>query len=484
MNDVLRKCSKYLNDCVSIPKVSLEKGLMSELVLNSADVKKDSVFFAVKGESSHGKKYIDHAIALGAIAIVLDSRDKNTVKVSNKPLIFIDGLKEKIPVIARKFYKTKPDKLVGVTGTNGKTTCSLLVHSAIQYLNKKSTYIGTLGVIDEQGKSIVRNTTPDIFMLHKIISGLDHQVVMLEVSSHGIKQGRVSGLDFHTKIFTNLTQDHLDYHGSMHDYRETKYNFLKNPVGANLILDSEGDLTAELLKINKHNIITTGLNKTAMISAKVLDENFEGQTVEVKYKHHKSKIKTSLIGEFNIKNLLSSLGCLISLGEDFNTSCEALSSVRVIPGRMNQFQLRNQTRVIVDYAHTPDALEKTLIAIHKINKNKVITVLGCGGERDQTKRPKMTRIAEQYSDFIVLTNDNPRTEDPKKIIEDMLMGVKDSSKISVILDRGDAIKKAISLSCGGVVLITGKGHEETQDFGNNIVPFSDIQFIKDLTAYE
>jgi UDP-N-acetylmuramoyl-L-alanyl-D-glutamate--2,6-diaminopimelate ligase len=480
MNDALRKCSQYLNDCVSIPKANLEKGLISELVLNSSDVKKDSLFFAVQGELSHGKSYIDHAIALGAIAIVLDSRDRDTIEAKNKPLIFIDGLKEKIPVIASKFYKAKQSRLVGVTGTNGKTTCSLLVHSAMQYLNKKSAYIGTLGVIDELGRKVTRNTTPDIFTLHKIISELDHQTIMLEVSSHGIKQGRVSGLDFHTKIFTNLTQDHLDYHGSMDDYRETKYNFIKHPSGTNLILDSTEELTEELLKINKHNIITTGLNQAATISAKVLDENFQGQIIEVKYKQQKSKIKTTLIGEFNIKNLLNSLGCLISLGEDFNNSCQALSSVRAIPGRMNQFLFRDQTRVIIDYAHTPDALEKILIAILKFNENKVITVLGCGGDRDQAKRPKMARIAEQYSDLIVLTNDNPRTESPKKIIEEMLRGVKDSSKASIIFDRGDAIRKAISLSRGGTILIAGKGHEETQDFGNSVIPFSDIQFIKNL----
>jgi len=483
MNKKLDQYSHYLSEEVATSSVILEKEIIADLTLNSSNVKKNAIFFALKGATTHGIKYIDQAIKSGAIAVVLDSKEKHLVDSESYPMIYIDNLKDKIPDIACEFYKAKPEKLVGITGTNGKTTSALLMHQALTFLNKKSSYIGTLSLF--QGATLNQNchTTPDIFLLHKMISESQGNYIMLEVSSHGIEQGRVSGLDFHTKIFTNLSQDHLDYHGTMEAYRAIKRSFLISDTQSNLVLDITEELSKELIKKDLHNIITFGLDVNAMIMGSIAHQDLEGQLIEVTYQNKSDVINTKLIGDFNAKNILSALGGLVSLGEDFNKSCEALSTVKQIEGRTNQFILNKNTRVMVDYAHTPDALEKVLFSLSRlIRKNKIITVLGCGGERDKQKRPIMAGIAEYYSNHVVLTNDNPRKEEPASIIDDMLRGASNKKNFTTILDRADAIDYAIDRAEGGMILLAGKGHEQFQDLGTEVKHFCDLEYIKGVIA--
>lgn len=457
---------------------------------NSREVTKNTLFLAYPGEKSDGRQYISQAIAQGAVAICYDPSDDFVVENIEVPCIPIKNLKIKQSDIAARFYDFPSEKIpvIGVTGTNGKTSITHFIAEALGDCG----VIGTIGYGFPFQLKKTMNTTPDGLQLQKILAELIDQgakTIAMEVSSHALSQQRVNNIQFHTAVFTNLTQDHLDFHVTMENYRDAKELLFKNmaeaaaathqPTAVINIDDEAGQYYAE--KYQHHlNVITYALkNKNADIVAEKWSPTSKGFDVSVKTPWGDGKFHCPLIGEFNIANVLAVLGVLGNLKMPLTDIFKKLSQLKTVNGRMQLFYQENKPHVIVDYAHTPDALEKALNSVRSHCDGKLICVFGCGGDRDKTKRPKMGSIAEQLADQIIITNDNPRSEDPHQIAEEILNGAKNKHQFSVVLDRGQAIEKAIQMAGkNDWVLVAGKGHETEQIIDENVLHHNDGEVVQ------
>jgi len=464
------------------------------LAWDSRHIRKGDLFFACEGEVEHGKKYIPCAKDGGAVAIALetDSSDE-ALSLSERhkiPVVAVDNLSAKLGEIASLFFSrpTASLNLIGITGTNGKTSCS---HILAQCLPVPCGVIGTMGAGIWGDLKSVNNTTPGAVELQqwmRELCDLDAKSVVMEVSSHGLEQGRVNGCQFDIAVFTNLTQDHLDYHGTMEQYGLSKLKLFQmesvNSVVVNLDDKFSGKIIDEVK--GRKNIIGITLNQTLaddteidIISAKS-ESSLKGTKISIESSFGSSVIDTSLIGEFNVTNLLLVLACSLQLGDNFDQACARLSQVVAPGGRLEKFGGNHLPIVVVDYAHTPDALEKVLQTLKKITKGKLYSLIGCGGDRDIGKRAQMGAIAENYSDLVYVTNDNPRTESPKVIVEHILEGIKDKNNVVVELDREKAIRHSIrQANEHDVVLVAGKGHENYQIIGTERLNFSDREIVID-----
>ena len=456
---------------------------ISDLQFDSRLVKNDDIFFAIKGNKNDGHNYLNDVIKKGIVAVVVEDIPKNTY--SNVTYIKVDNTKEAMGIIAANFFHhpTKKIKLVGVTGTNGKTTIVSLLHQLFTLIGENVGMLSTIEnkIIDTTSNST--HTTPDILTINRMLKNMVDQkctYCFMEVSSHAIVQNRLSGLNFAAGVFTNLTRDHLDYHKSFAEYRDVKKSFFDSLDSDAFSLLNIDDKNAKKMKEHtKSTIKTYALNKLADYKCKILENEFEGMLLKIE----KTECWVRLVGEFNAYNILSSYAVAKEFGFDSLNTLRCLSLLHSAKGRFDFVKNDNQIIGIVDYAHTDDALFNVLHTINNIKKNssEIITVFGCGGNRDKSKRSIMTNVACNNSSKVIITTDNPRSEKPEDIFYDMQSGLNlnQKNKILVISDRKQAIRTASKLAkSDDIVLVAGKGHEKFQEINGIKVPFDDMQELK------
>ena len=437
-------------------------------------VTKGKTFVAIKGYTVDGHDYINQAIENGATFIISEKDLDITV-----PYLKVKDTEKYIEQKLEEEYSSnfKDLKIIGVTGTNGKTTTCYLIYQMLKELNKKAAYIGTIGFYLNDEIRELPNTTPDILSLYKLIMEAKEkevEYIIMEVSSHALSLSRIAGINFDVAAFTNLSQDHLDFHKDMIDYLNAKkliINHLKQK--GTLIVNLDEETSKEFIFKNK---LTIGKNGDYKITN--YNYNPDSTDLEFTFKNNTYKVKTNLINEFNIYNYLMSLAILNNLDIPIENIIKITNKVYPPRGRCETIKV-NDSYAVIDYAHTPDAVEKIIKAYKELNVGKVITVLGCGGDRDPKKRPIMGDIATSLSDKVIFTSDNPRTEDPKKILEDITKNNK-STNYEVIVDREKAIIKGISLlNKNDFLLILGKGHEDYQIIGTEKIHFDDAEIVKE-----
>jgi UDP-N-acetylmuramoyl-L-alanyl-D-glutamate--2,6-diaminopimelate ligase len=447
---------------------------------DSRAIKPGDAFVAVQGLRSHGMEHAEQAVRNGAVAVICDEQAPPVDL--DVPVVCIEGLRERVGELAARFWAAPSDlmTIAGVTGTNGKTSVAHFLAQAWQQAFGAGGLIGTLGygTLDElQGGD---RTTPDVFRLNQILAGLlDGGVdrVAMEVSSHALEQGRCQTVQFDAAVFTNLSRDHLDYHADMQAYAASKKRLFTEFVPRFAIINRD-DLTGrswigELSE--KLQVLSYGLAPGAELHAEILAMDADGMSLQLRGPWGASRMRTSLLGAFNASNLLAAAGTLALLGMDWDEVMGALEMVRPVPGRMMRLGGdTGQPLVVVDYAHTPDALAQALQAVKAHLSGRLVCVFGCGGNRDRGKRAEMGRTAEVLADELVVTSDNPRFESVTSIINDILGGLDDPRRARVEPDRAAAITTAIS-SCGpgDIVLVAGKPHETFQEIDGQRIPFSD-----------
>ena len=453
-----------------------------DLEFDSRKIKQGDVFIALEGSIVDGHTFISKAIENGAKTILVE---KDVEKVEGINYFLVDELREKMGIIASNFYGYPQNqlKIVGVTGTNGKTTTTYILESILGEKN-----VARIGTVEYKiGDEIIPapNTTPSSLEIIKICKkALEKNIkyLIMEVSSHGLDIGRVNMLRFEAGIFTNLTLDHLDYHKTMENYYLAKrklFDLVKDKK--NSIINIDDEYGKRYLEYT--NGISYGIGQ-GDIQGEIKQITREGQEVTIKIFEKEYKINLRLLGRYNLSNLLGAIGAVKTLGLSDEEIISKIPLIHGAPGRFEPVKIDRDFTVIVDYAHTGDALENILKSINEFKTNRVITVFGCGGDRDKTKRPIMGGIAEKYSDIVIVTSDNPRTEDPEEIIKDIVVGLTKENHI-IEIHREKAIEKAISLAeKNDIILIAGKGHENYQVIGREKIHFDDkeevIKAIKKL----
>jgi UDP-N-acetylmuramyl-tripeptide synthetase len=475
--------------------------LLSTLGLNFTSITADSrtvsagaLFLAYPGTHSDGRQYIAQAIAAGASAVLwesavlLEGQDFAWDPALNVANLGVNQLKQQVGQIAAEFYQYPSRKfgMVGVTGTNGKTSVSQWIAQALLALDKKAAVIGTIGNgfigAEDQGLTEASNTTPDAILLQAMLADYAQQgaeSVVMEVSSHGLDQGRVNGVEFDIAVFTNLTRDHLDYHETMDAYASAKQKLFSWPnLGAAVLNvdDPFGKKIAETLSESDFPCMTYGLTH-GDVRARELKLNQFGIAMKVITPQGEAVLAAPVLGRFNAYNLLAVLATLLVRKVPLHDAVSAIAKVKSVPGRMEQFGGGNQPLVVVDYAHTPDALKNVLMSLREQTQGRLICVFGCGGDRDVGKRPLMGAIAEKLADHVVVTSDNPRSESPALIIEQIVHGM--TVQPSIATDRAIAIQQTIKFANkDDIVLLAGKGHEDYQEVAGVKMPFSDIAIAK------
>ena len=465
---------------------SKKKIFFSGISFNSKDIKKDNIFFAIKGNNFDGNKFISIAIKKGSKIIISEKRITNP----QKDILFIHtkNIRKLLAEIAFKIYKNKPNNLIAVTGTNGKSSVSDFYFQLLKLNKIKVASIGTLGVKSKNFRSNLPNTTIDPIRLGQILSKLKSQKinnVIMEASSHGLSQHRLDGLKFSSGIFTNLSQDHLDYHKNFKEYFKAKQYLFENLIRkkGNVITDETLPEFKRIKKIAISRKLKLQVLNNSKNQFQILSHSYRGekQILKIRYYNLTREINLNLIGKIQLKNILMAIIAAKNSNISLIKILNVLSQLKPIDGRLEKIgKIKNKSKVILDYAHTPDALRICLSNLKEQFPNKkIILLFGCGGNRDQNKRFKMGKIACDYSNEIYLTDDNPRFEDPRKIRDDIKKGIQDTS-IKEIPDRKKAISEAIkNLNTGDILLVAGKGHEKTQDFGKKKIYFSDKKIILD-----
>jgi UDP-N-acetylmuramoyl-L-alanyl-D-glutamate--2,6-diaminopimelate ligase len=448
------------------------------LALDSRKVRPGDLFLAYPGEAGDGRGYIDQAIAAGAVAVIAEAGVEPSAR--SAPVIEVAGLRAEAGRIAARFHHDPSASMavVGVTGTNGKTSCTQLLGQALRLAGRSCGVIGTLGSSLDGTLEGGGLTTPDPLALQgQLAAWRDQNVrdVAMEVSSHGLAQGRVNGTHFRGAVFTNLSRDHLDFHGSMENYGAAKAALFDLPGLQFAVLNHDdlfGAALAARLQTRVPRIVTFGFAEGAAVRAATATYRADGVDAQVRTPWGELQLRSGLLGDFNLSNLLAVVATLGSLGVDLRTIETIAPRLQPIAGRMQRVAAAADIEVIVDYAHTPDGLEHALAALRQHCRGALWCVFGCGGDRDRGKRPLMGALAEKLADRVVLTSDNPRTEDAAQIIADILAGM--DGAVHVEADRRSAIGFAIAnAAAGDVILLAGKGHEGYQLIGAEVRPFSD-----------
>ena len=479
LKDILYKVS--LDIVIGATDVSI-----NQIQFDSRAVQSDDVFVALKGSIVDGHDYIEKAVSKGATAVILeelpDYQDESVTYIK------VENAHNALALMADNFYDnpSKKLKLVGVTGTNGKTTTTSLLYQLFKKSGFKTGLISTVEILIDEKIVPTKHTTPDPITINKHLAdmatvGVDY--CFMEVSSHGIAQERVTGLEFAGGVFTNLSHDHLDYHNSFAEYRDVKKRFFDElPKQAFALSNLDDKNGAVMLQNTKAKKIGYALKSFTDYRAQILENQFGGLLLKI----NEHEVWSKMVGQFNAYNVLAIYACAIELGLEAIEVLEVISRLEGVAGRFQYFTtIKNNITAIVDYAHTPDALKNVLETINSIRtrNERVITVVGCGGDRDSTKRPKMAHIAAALSDQVIFTSDNPRTEDPQKILDDMEEGVQpqDFKKTITILDRRQAIKTAAKMADkNDIILIAGKGHETYQEINGVRSDFNDRTIIADF----
>ena len=480
---------KLLKDILYKVNINTTLGSTNVLVdaveFDSRKVKQNTLFVAQKGLVFDGHQFIDKAIELGAVVVVCEDLPSNLNK--NITYIQVEDANEALAIIASNFYDNPSSKLklVGVTGTNGKTTIASLLYALFQKAGYKTGLLSTVKILVDTKFYEATHTTPNSVLINHYLNemveaGVDY--CFMEVSSHGIHQKRTAGLKFVGGIFTNLTHDHLDYHKTFQEYRDVKKIFFDElPKTAFALVNADDKNGLVMLQNSKAKKYTYALKTMSDFKAKIIENQFSGLLLNI----NGNEVWAKLIGSFNAYNLLAVYGTANLLGLETNETLTLLSELESVNGRFQHFISKEGITAVVDYAHTPDALKNVLETINdiKTGNEQIITVVGCGGNRDKAKRPIMGRIASQLSTQVIFTSDNPRDEDPQTILNEIESGVapQNFKKTISILDREQAIKTATKLAkVGDIILIAGKGHETYQEVKGVRSHFDDYEKIMKL----
>ena len=462
------------NTSLSINKIEFDSRLISD----------GDMYIAITGVNVDGHSFISQAIKNGANCIVCEKIPDN--KTDGVVYVNVKSSRKALAIISSNYFDNPSSKLnlIGVTGTNGKTTIATLLFDLYTELEIKSGLISTVKISYDNKNFQANQTTPDSLSINRFLSEMVNSNVrycFMEVSSHGIDQNRTDGLVFKGGIFTNLTHDHLDYHESFENYRDTKKQFFDSLSNNSFALTNNDDKNGMVMLQNTiADKYTYSLNSVSDFKAKILESSFDGMLLKI----NSTEFWSKLVGKFNAYNILSVYSAASILGLPKNELLKAMSSLDAVAGRF-QFYKKNKIIAIVDYAHTPDALENILKSINEIktSENNLITVVGCGGNRDKSKRPLMGDIASNLSSKVIFTSDNPRFEDPEIIIEEMISGVRstNSNKTISISNRKEAIKAACQFArTNDIILVAGKGHESYQEVKGVRSDFDDFEIVKEL----
>ena len=460
------------------------------MTTDSRKVQQGSLFLAYPGTVSDGRNYIADAIKNGASAVLWDAEQFEWNPEWHVENIGIKQLALQSGIIASQFYKHPAGQMwmIGVTGTNGKTSITQWLSQCLNYLHRKTAVVGTLGNGLPNQLSETSNTTPDAVLLQEMLADYVQQkveIVAMEVSSHGLHQGRVRGINFDVAVLSNLTRDHLDYHKTFAAYAAAKRSLFEDSDLKCAVLNHDDDFGKRLahdLKLAGKNVLTYGIEND-LERADILATNVQFETNYFTFNavtpFGNATVKANLVGKFNVYNVLAVLATLLASKISLVDAVEAIAQIESAKGRMQMLGGGELPLVVIDYAHTPDALEKVLVTLKEQAKSHVVCVFGCGGNRDAGKRAQMGKVASDHAYAVVVTSDNPRDEAPNAIIEDILKGVHDN--FAVEPDRAKAISIGIlSAKSGDIVLIAGKGHEEYQEVKGKKHYFSDIEQAKDV----
>jgi UDP-N-acetylmuramyl-tripeptide synthetase len=474
------------------------------LVGDSRQVQAGDVFVAYPGEHSDGRRFIAQALAAGADAVLWEQEGFSWQDGWHVPNLAVPHLREQVGPIASAFYGEPSQSLwvVGVTGTNGKTSCSHWLAQSLTALGRKTAVVGTLGNGFPGALSEAINTTPDPILLQGMLADYlkaGAQAVAMEVSSHGLAQGRVNGMKFDIAVLTNLSRDHLDYHGDMAAYAAAKQSLFFWPGLKYVVLNGDDEFGERLAgQLDDLDVVVPGETRLKVMTYGFGDTDVRGSHLQFEPEglaldvamsgitkagttagEMSAHLSAPVVGRFNAYNLLAVLSALVASGVALQDAVAVLSQIKPVPGRMQQLGGGDLPLVVVDYAHTPDALEKTLLSLREQTSGQLSCVFGCGGNRDQGKRPLMGEVASRLADSVVITSDNPRHEHARDIIDDIVAGIANDGRAEICAiedDRAAAIMQAVhQAKAGDVVLIAGKGHETYQEIGGDRFPFSDIE---------
>jgi len=455
------------------------------ITYDSRKVSKNYLFICIKGSNSDGHDYIDQAIEKGAVAILVE---KNIGK-DGITIIQVENSRTAMPVIGAKFYgnPTEKLKLIGVTGTNGKTTTTYLIRSILQQADKSVGLVGTISYEIGNIKIESSRTTPESLDLQRIFREMVDQHAdygVMEVSSHSLEFGRVDQCLFQIGVFTNLSQDHLDFHKNFENYRKAKEKLFYKTKKANIINidDEHGRIICNNIKNLNIPLITYGIDNKADIMAKDIIINDSGIEYKLVTPDYEIVIRSSIPGKFSVYNTLAAASAAYAEGIDKEAISRGIENLKFVPGRSEVLDIDKPYRIIIDYAHAPDGLENILKAIRNYAKGRIITVFGCGGDRDKAKRPIMGKIAGELSDYVVITSDNPRSEDPNEIIAQIEEGIKTTSCDYICIEnRKNAIRHAMMIAkSSDIVLLAGKGHETYQVLKDKVIDFDERVVVKEL----
>lgn len=480
------KLKKLLKD-IPVQNVKGSKEIeITGLCSNSKQVSPGNLFVARKGRAEDGAYYIPEAIASGAVAILTDIYDpslKNVTQIVHPNVGLIEGM------LAAHYYHFAADELfmIGITGTNGKTTTSFLVKHLLDKLKSPCGLIGTIEYIIGKQRFQATRTTPDVVSNHKMLREMVLQgckSAVMEVTSHALDQGRVEYVDYDVAIFTNLSIDHLDYHGTMDDYCFAKSRMFrslnpdkskkKQPYPTTAVVNADSPWRSKITEGCTAKILTYGIDSLADLRASDIVLSATGTRLQLRYLEKTVSCAWPLIGRFNVYNCLAAIAVGLVRGEPLEKLADMMRTFPSVPGRLEAVSNPLGLKIYVDFAHSDDALANVFECLEEVKEGRIITVFGCGGDRDHTKRPLMARVCEQFSDITIVTSDNPRSEDPAAICQEVAQGFQKSSSYYIEPDRRLAIKKAIECAeSKDIILIAGKGHEIYQVFAHKTIEFDD-----------
>ena len=483
----LSELLKYVNPITIIGNAEVD---ITGVNIDSRKIEKGHLFVAIKGTQTDGHRFIPKALELGAVAVLCEDLPENLSEETAEDITYVQVASTEAAVgpVATVFYgePSQQLKLVGVTGTNGKTTIATLLYNMFRKFGHKCGLLSTVCNYIEGEAIPADHTTPDPIELNKLL----HQMVeagceyaFMECSSHAIAQQRIGGLKFAGGLFTNLTRDHLDYHKTFENYRDAKKAFFDGLGKDAFAITNADDKNGSVMVQNcKAQVKTYSVQRMADFRARIIECHFEGMYLEI----NGQEVGVQFIGKFNVSNLLAVYGAAVMLGKKPEDILVVLSTLKSVAGRLEPIRSEEGVTAVVDYAHTPDALENVLNAIHEVmegKQGKIITVCGAGGNRDKGKRPLMAQEAVKQSDRVIITSDNPRFEEPQDIINDMLAGLdqKQMKKVVSIVDRKEAIRTACMMAeKGDVILIAGKGHEDYQEIKGVKHHFDDREVVREI----
>ncbi|MGV2987336.1 UDP-N-acetylmuramoyl-L-alanyl-D-glutamate--2,6-diaminopimelate ligase [Vibrio sp. E150_011] len=477
-----------------VPNDALKNIMVSNLELDSRAIEAGDTFVAIIGHEVDGRRFIDNALAAGATSVIAQTTDESQhgqVDTSGaSPVIYLYDLGRFLSELAARLYRYQ-QSVIGITGTNGKTTIAQLIAQWLELLGHPAAVMGTTGNGFLQQLEVAKNTTGNAIEVQKTLSKLDAQgaaYTAMEVSSHGLVQGRIAAVPFTLGIFTNLSRDHLDYHGTMGEYEAAKKLLFTAHQCKHAVFNIDDDVGMRWLEARPDAIAVSvnGLQKGEQsLWASNVQYSESGITVSFEGCFGSGELQAPLIGQFNACNVMLAFAALLRLGFDKMQLIECAKNLQPVLGRMELFQVANKPKIVVDYAHTPDALEKALQALRVHCEGKLWVIVGCGGDRDKGKRPMMASIAEQLADYVVLSDDNPRGEMPSAIVDDMLAGMNNPAAAMIEHSRFEAAKIALAQAgTSDIILLAGKGHEDYQIIGQKSVHYSDRESAATLLEIE